>query len=228
MKNWPMILITAGVLMLLVGSYMGLYVAPAEAYMGDVQRIMYVHVPTAWNAMLALSFTFVCALMYLFRGDWKWDARLEGTMEVGVVLSLLLCIQGSIWARPTWGVWWDWDPRLTTTAVMVFAFSAILALRKFVEEPRRRATWSAVATIVAAIDVPIVYYSVQWWNSLHQQQSSPETVSSAFYLPLRINAIAMLVLMIGLISLRSRMASLRLRHELAPPLPGNLAAEVAR
>ena len=110
----------------------------------------------------------------------------------------------------------------------VFAFSAILALRKFVEEPRRRATWSAVATIVAAIDVPIVYYSVQWWNSLHQQQSSPETVSSAFYLPLRINAIAMLVLMIGLISLRSRTASLRLRHELAPPLPETLAVGVVR
>jgi heme exporter protein C len=228
MKNWPIVVITAGVMMLLVGSYMGLYVAPAEAYMGDVQRIMYVHVPTAWNAMLALTFTFVCALMYLFRGDWKWDARLEATMEVGVVLSLLLCIQGSIWARPTWGVWWDWDPRLTTTAVMVFAFSAILALRKFVEEPRRRATWSAVATIVAAIDVPIVYYSVQWWNSLHQQQSSPETVSSAFYVPLRINAIGMLVLMIGLISLRSRTATLRLRHELAPPLPETLAVGVAR
>lgn len=169
--------------------------------------------------MLALTFTFVCAVMYLFRSNFDWDSLMEGTMEVGVTLSLLLCIQGAIWARPTWGVWWDWDPRLTTTAVMVFAFGGILALRKFVEDPPRRATWSAVATIVAAIDVPIVYYSVRWWNSLHQQQSSPETVSSAFYLPLRINAIGMLVLMVGLIAVRSRTAALRLRHELAPPLP---------
>ena len=92
---------------------------------------------------------------------------------MGVVLSALLCMQGAIWAKPTWGVWWDWDPRLTTTAVLVFAFGGILALRQFVDDPVKRATWSAVATIIAYVDVPIVYFSVKWWNSLHQLQSSP-------------------------------------------------------
>src|SRR5688572_15927929 len=152
----PYVFLTLGVLSLLIGSYIGLFVAPAERYMGDVQRIMYVHVPTAWNAMLALTFSFLCALMFLFRGDWRWDSRLEASMEFGVTLSVLLCIQGSIWAKPTWGIWWDWDPRLTTTAVMVFAYAGILALRRFVEEPSRRATWSAVATLIASVDVPIV------------------------------------------------------------------------
>src|SRR6266496_719034 len=189
----PYALAGFGLLLLLWGSYWGLFLAPKEEYMGDVQRIMYVHVPTAWNAMLALTYAFGCALTFLLRGGWKWDARLEAALEVGVMLSLLLCMQGS--------------------------FSAILALRRFVDDPVKRAVWSAVAAIVAYVDVPIVYFSVKWWNSLHQTQSSPQTVSSAFHWPLRINAFGILFLMSGLISLRSRLAALRLRGELAPPLP---------
>ena len=207
----------AGAAFLIAGSGWGLFKAPPEVFMGEVQRIMYVHVPTAWNAMLALSFAFGCALAFLFTGDWKWDSRLEAALEVGVVLSLLLCAQGAIWAKPTWGVWWDWDPRLTTTAVMFFAFVGILALRKFVEDPVKRATWSSVATIIAYADVPIVYYSVRWWNSLHQLQSSPSTVSRQFWLPLRMNAFGILFLMTAFIMLRARVASMRLAQELVPP-----------
>ena len=206
-----------GFALLAVGSYWGLFVAPKETYMGDVQRIMYVHVPTAWNAMLAFTFAFGCAVASLLRGGYKWDARLEAAMEVGVVLAALLCFQGAIWAKPTWGVWWDWDPRLTTTAIMLLAFSGIIALRGFVEDPGRRAVWSAVAAIIAFADVPIVYFSVKWWNSLHQMQSTPETVSRAFHWPLRVNAFGVLFLMCGMIALRSRIAALRLGRELAPP-----------
>jgi heme exporter protein C len=213
----PYACLVLGVLCLLSGSYLGLFVAPPEHYMGDVQRIMYVHVPTAWNALLAMTFAFGCAVMVLFTGDWKWDARLEGAIEVGVLLGFLLCCQGAIWAKPTWGVWWDWDPRLTTTAVLVFAFLGIVALRRFVDDPQRRATWSAVATIIAYVDVPIVYFSVRWWNSLHQLQSSPATVSKSFHLPLRLNAFGILFLMTGFIMLRARIASQRLSEELAPP-----------
>lgn len=216
-----------GVLLLAVGSYWGLAIAPAETYMGEVQRIMYVHVPTAWNGMLAFTFAFACAMMLLFRGGWKWDSRMEAATEVGVVLAVLLCVQGSIWAKPTWGVWWDWDPRLTTTAVLVFLFTGILALRQFVDDPVKRATWSAVAIVIAFVDVPIVYFSVRWWNSLHQVQSTPDTVSAAFHWPLRINALGLLALMIGLISLRTRTAALRLRSELAPPLPEPAPTDVA-
>jgi heme exporter protein C len=215
----PYVLGGLGFALLLWGSIWGLLFAPREVYMGDVQRIMYVHVPTAWNTMLAFTFAFACALLSLFRGGWQWDARLEASLEVGVVFSVLLCTQGSIWAKPTWGVWWDWDPRLTTTAVMIFAFGAILALRQFVDDPVKRAVWSAVAAVIAYVDVPIVYFSVRWWNSLHQMQSTPETVSRAFHWPLRINAFGVLFLMSGLIALRSRVSTLRLQGELAPPLP---------
>ncbi|HEU4523205.1 MAG TPA: cytochrome c biogenesis protein CcsA [Thermoanaerobaculia bacterium] len=213
----PYVLIALGVAFLLVGSYFGLFVAPPERYMGEVQRIMYVHVPTAWNALLAITFAFVCAIVYLFKADFKWDARMEAAIEVGVLLAFLLCVQGAIWAKPTWGVWWDWDPRLTTTAVLLFAFLGILALRRFVDDPVKRAIWSSVATIIAFVDVPIVYFSVRWWNSLHQLQSSPSTVSSQFYLPLRVNAFGVLFLMTGFIMLRARLASMRLVSEVAPP-----------
>ena len=213
------VLIALGIATLLFGSYVGLFVAPQEKFMGEVYRILFVHVPTAWNALLALTFAFGCALMFLFRGDWRWDARLEAGIEIGVVLSFLLCCQGAIWAKPTWGVWWDWDPRLTTTAVLLAAFLGILALRRFVDDPVKRATWSAVATVIAYVDVPIVYFSVKWWNSLHQMQSTTNTVSSAFHLPLRVNAIGILLLLIGVITLRTRIAKMRLRGELAPPEP---------
>ena len=213
----PHVMVGLGVACLLVGSYLGLFVAPPETFMGNVQRIMYVHVPTAWNAMLAMTFAFACAVIYLFTAAWKWDARLEASIEVGVLLAFMLCMQGSIWAKPTWGVWWDWDPRLTTTAILLFAFLGVMALRKFVDDPVKRAVWSSVATIIAYVDVPIVYFSVKWWNSLHQAQSSPATVSRSFYLPLRLNAFGILFLMTGFIMLRSRLASLRLAGELTPP-----------
>lgn len=214
-----MFFIAAGVTLLLAGSYIGLAVAPKERFMGDVQRIMYVHVPTAWNWMLAVLFSLWCAVAFLFKNDFKWDARLEAGLEVGTLLAFLLCCQGSIWAKPTWGVWWDWDPRLTTTAVLLFAFLGILALRNFVEDPVKRAVWSAVATIIASIDLPIVYMSVKWWNSLHQLQSTPQTVSSSFHLPLRMNAFGVLFLMIGFIMVRARIAALRTARELdAPPV----------
>jgi heme exporter protein C len=223
----PKILLAAGIVLLLLGSYWGLFIAPPEEFMGDTQRIMYVHVPTAWFALLALTIAFLCAVVFLFRSDFKWDARMEGSIETGVVFGFLLCCQGAIWAKPTWGVWWDWDPRLTTTAVLLFAFLGILALRKFVDDPAKRAIWSAVATIIAYVDVPIVYFSVKWWNSLHQQQSNPNTVSKPFWIPLRANAFGILLLMTAFIMLRSRIAALRLEHELAPPPLAEPAGELA-
>ena len=223
----PHALMALGAVFLLTGSYFGLFVAPPEHFMGEVQRIMYVHVPTAWNWMLAVLFTFGASVAYLFTSDFKWDARTEAGLEVGALLGFLLCCQGAIWAKPTWGVWWDWDPRLTSTAVLLCSFAGILALRRFVDDPAKRAILCSVATIIASVDLPIVYFSVRWWNSLHQLQSSPQTVSSQFHLPLRLNAFGILFLMSGFIALRSRIASQRLAAELAPPPQQDLVGELA-
>jgi heme exporter protein C len=202
-----------GLLLLLVGSFMGLFLAPSERYMGDVQRIMYVHLPSAWNGMLCYTFAFGFALASLWQHKPKWDALTVGAIEVGALLNALLLVQGSIWARPTWGVWWDWDVRLTTSLIMLLLFAGVLALRSFVEDPTRRATWTAITTIVAFIDVPLVYFCVRWWRSLHQVQSTPETVSAGMVWPLRINSIALLFLVIWMVAQRARLELIRHRNE---------------
>lgn len=209
-------LIVLGTILFIAGSYYGLAVAPAEQYMGDVQRIMYVHVPTAWSAMLVLIWAFICAIAWLVTARWHWDHRLEAAIEMAILLSFLLSVQGAIWAKPTWGVWWDWDPRLTTVAILLMAFLGIAALRRFVEQPVRRATWSAVATIIGFIDVPIVYFSVKWWNSLHQQQSTVSTISREFAIPLLLNFAGLLLVIGGVMALRTRVAELRIEEEIAP------------
>jgi len=202
-----------GLILLLVGSYIGLFVAPPERYMGEVQRIMYVHLPSAWTCMLCYLFAFGFAIASIWQHKPKWDALTVGAIEVGAVLNALLLIQGSIWARPTWGVWWDWDVRLTTSLIMLLLFAGVLALRSFVEDPTRRATWTAIATIVAFVDVPLVYFCVRWWRSLHQVQSTPETVSLGMVVPLRLNSIAFLLLVIWMVAQRARLELIRHQKE---------------
>lgn len=209
-----------GLALLITGHGLGLFWAPREAMMGDVGRILYVHVPTAWVALLTYLAAFVCAIGALATGGRRWDAAMEGAVEVGVLLNALLLVQGSIWARPTWGVWWTWDPRLTTAAVMVAAFSVVLVLRRLIDAPERRLSASAVATIIAFADVPVVYFSVKWWRSLHQPFSSPQTVDAAMVLPLRIAAFGMLFLSLSFVVARARIALARLaKEDDAPELP---------
>ena len=132
MKRWLDIgLPLVGIIGLAVGGVLGLAVAPAERNMGDVYRILYVHVPAAWAALLAVTVTFAASLVFLLRASFKADAIAEASAEVGVFFGALLIVLGSIWAKPTWGVYWDWDPRLTTAAIMLFAFAGYLALRRF-------------------------------------------------------------------------------------------------
>ncbi len=160
MKQWHNAVGALGAALFVGGSVWGLFFAPRETYMGDVQRIMYVHVPTAWNALLVFTFALVCAVAYLWSATQKWDHYLEAAAEVGVLLGALLLVQGSIWARPTWGVWWSWDPRLTSSAVMVLMFAGVVALRGFVDDANRRADLGAVATGIAYVNSPSVYFSV--------------------------------------------------------------------
>lgn len=220
--KWEMLWGGLGLILIVVGHYMGLFVAPKEAMMGDVGRILYVHVPTAWVALLTYLIAFVIAIGSLWTGKVVWDAHLEATIEVGIVLNVLLTIQGSIWARPTWGIWWTWDPRLTTTAIMVLSFVGVMLLRKSIENPERRSLITAIGAIIAFVNVPIVYMSVRWWRTLHQDFSSTDTVSNTMVLPLRIAAFGMLFLMIGLILSRGKIALKRLQEELeTPDLPSS-------
>jgi heme exporter protein C len=165
--NRILLILTA--LVLIVGTYLGLLWAPTEATMGDVQRIFYYHVPSAWVAFLAFFFVFLFSFMYLLRGGRAWDVRAAAAAEVGILFCSLVIITGPIWATPVWGYPWAWDARLTLTLVLWLIYVAYLMLRHYMTDPERRATYSAVVGIVGFVDVPLVYFSIRWWRTQHPQ-----------------------------------------------------------
>ncbi|MGI8756550.1 MAG: cytochrome c biogenesis protein CcsA [Acidimicrobiales bacterium] len=136
--------------------------------MGQTVRIMYVHVPVAVACYTAFLVTAVASAMYLWKRTAGWDALAAASVEVGVVFTALTLATGSIWGHITWGTWWEWDPRLTSTALMFVLYLGYLALRRAIVDPVARAKRSAVLGVVAFINVPIVHFSVDWWRSLHQ------------------------------------------------------------
>lgn len=147
----------------------GLFVVPPDATQGNVQRLMYVHVPVAWVTFLAFGVVFIASVAYLKTGRIGWDRVAAASAEIGVQFCALTIVLGSLWGRPVWGTWWTWDPRLTTTAVLLLIYVGYLSLRRVADSPARRAKWSAVVGVIGFIDVPIVHQSVVWWRSLHQQ-----------------------------------------------------------
>jgi heme exporter protein C len=154
---------------LVATAVIGLFVVPPDATQGEVQRLMYVHVPIAWVMFLAFGVVFLASVAYLKTKRIQWDRVAAASAEIGVQCCALTIVLGSLWGRPVWGTWWTWDPRLTTTAVLLLIYVGYLSLRKVADSPARRAKWSAVVGVIGFIDVPIVHESVVWWRSLHQQ-----------------------------------------------------------
>ncbi len=148
--------------------FLGLFVAPTDRDQGAVQRIMYVHVPSAWLAYLAFFVTMVGSAAYLWRRELRFDRLAASSAELGLLFTGITIMSGAIWGKATWGVWWDWDPRLTTTAVLFVVYAGYLLLRSSLIDRIRRARISAVLGIVAFINVPVVHFSVLWWRGLHQ------------------------------------------------------------
>jgi len=147
---------------------MALWVTPPDAVQGDVFRLIYLHVPAAWLAYLAFAVVFVASIAYLRTQRTRWDRLAAASAEVGVLFTALTLVIGSIWAKPVWGTWWTWDPRLTTTAILLLIYLGYLAVRRLPDSPARRGRWAAVVGVVGFVDVPIVHLSVTWWRSLHQ------------------------------------------------------------
>jgi heme exporter protein C len=193
--RWPLFGVFA-ILFLIAGQVLGLAGSPADRDMGDLEKIIYVHVPIAWVMSVTFTIVMFYSLRYLWKHDERDDLAAASAAEVGTVLNGLTLLIGMIFSKPTFGVWWAWDARLTSTLVLFLVFVGYLSLRGFVDDPERRAQWSAAVGILGAINVGIVYMSVRWWRTLHQIQSSPETVDATYVLALRVNAFAILFLMI--------------------------------
>jgi len=185
-----------------------LYVSPADRDMGHLQKIMYVHVPAAWVAFAAFGGVAVYSALYLWKRVARHDLVAASCAEVGTVFTALTIVLGSIWGKPTWGVWWTWDPRLTTTAILLLIFVGYIALRSFTDDEERRARWSAAVGILGAINVPIVFMSVRWWRTIHQVQSSPQSIAKPYAYGLLVNTLAFTLLGIAYIAHRYHTARL--------------------
>src|SRR5205809_516872 len=156
------------VLGLALGLVMGFLVAPRELTQGNVQRIMYVHVPAILVAYLAFGVVLVASIVYLVRRIDAADRVAHASAEVGLLFTGINIVTGAIWGKPTWGTWWTWDARLTSVSIMFVIYLAYLLLRAMIEDHERAARFAAVLGIVAALDIPLVHFSAGWWRSLHQ------------------------------------------------------------
>jgi heme exporter protein C len=154
-----------------IGLYLGMLRAPTDATQGDAYRIIFIHVPAAWMSMLLyVAMAFWAAI------GWAFNARLASIVAraiapTGAMFTFLALWTGALWGKPTWGAWWVWDARLTSELILLFLYLGFMALHAAIDEPRRADRAAAVLALVGVVNVPIIYFSVKWWNTLHQGSS---------------------------------------------------------
>jgi heme exporter protein C len=199
-------------LLLLAGLAAAFGYAPRDAVQGNVQRIMYIHVPAILTAYIAIGVVLVGSIGYLWRRRPVWDRVAAAAGELAVCFIALALVTGSIWGKPTWGTWWTWDARLTSTALLFVIYLGYLLLRSVVDDPERAATYAAVLGILGALDVPIIHFSVQWWRTLHQPATvlrpQAPTMDPAMLLALGVNLAAFVCTFAYLASRRYRLLTL--------------------
>lgn len=201
---------------ILISLYLIFIFVPTEANQGNVYRIMYIHVPCAWVALVAFGVVFIGSVGYLWKRSLAADELAYAGAEIGFVFCCCLLITGPLWAKPVWGIWWTWDPRLTLTFVLWLLYAAYLLLRSFFVNPSQGALLSAVVGIIGFIDVPIDYMSIRWWRTQHPQpviMGGPDAgLPPKMEITLFVAAGAFLCLFLYL--LRQRLALGRARREL--------------
>lgn len=218
---------------LMVSVVLSLVVAPPDSVQGEVQRLMYIHVPAAWLAYLSFAVVFVASIAYLKTKKIRWDRMAWASAEIGVMFTALAIVLGALWGKPVWGTWWTWDPRLTTTAVLLLIYVGYLSIRRISDNPTRTARWCAVVGIVGFVDVPIVHLSVVWWRSLHQgptvlRLGGPE-IQGSMLTALLVGVAAFTIVYAYLMTLRLRVGRLEeraAREALSPAIEIPVEAEV--
>jgi len=197
---------------------LGLWTTPPDVVQGELVRLIYIHPAIATMGEVAFGVTALASLLYLWRRtrDRRWDLLAGVSAEVGVVFASLTLVTGSIWGRPTWGVWWTWDARLTLTAILLLIYTGYLMLRSLIEDESRAASAAAVLGIIGFLDIPLIHMSVYWWRTLHQppsilQPNKPpwENVHPSMLTALAISFAGFLLLYFYLLSLRYRLGEMR-------------------
>jgi heme exporter protein C len=161
------ILDIVSIVLLAIATYLALVFAPTELVMGDVQRVFYFHIGTAWTALLGFILAAVFSVAYLVTKDLKWDRLQVASIEVSLVFFLITIVLGSIWARPAWNTWWTWDPRLTTAAVTELIYVAYFMLRQGIDDPDKRARFGAVYALIGGLSAPITFFAIRLFRTIH-------------------------------------------------------------
>ena len=155
------------IIVLAIATYLALVFAPTERVMGEVQRVFYFHIGTAWTALLGFILAAVFSVIYLVTKDLKWDRLQVAAIEVSLVFFLITIVLGSIWARPAWNTWWTWDPRLTTAAITELIYVAYFMLRQGIDDPDKRARFGAVYALVGGLSAPITFFAIRLFRTIH-------------------------------------------------------------
>jgi len=166
---WPLVVAAAG--LIAAGLWFGLLASPADYQQGETVRIMYVHVPAAWIATLGYVALGLCGLFYVVWRHPLADIALRAMAPAGAMFAFLTLVTGAFWGKPMWGAWWVWDARLTSMLILLFFYLGVIALANGFDQPERGSRPAALLALVGVINVPIVKFSVDWWNTLHQPAS---------------------------------------------------------
>lgn len=228
-RRWAVALSLLAAATLLPVLWMVFFYVPTEVTMGVVQRIFYVHVPSAWVAFLAFGIVALCSLGYLWLRDERLDAISVSAAELGTVFTTIVLLTGPLWGRIAWGAWWVWEPRLTLTLLLWFIYLGYFMLRGATESPERGKRFAAVLGIVGAVDIPLIHLSVQWFRSQHPKpvilrpegpEADPAIVQTLLlsFLGFTLLFFALLLFRYGLERLRREAEALRVRREMERPV----------
>jgi heme exporter protein C len=203
----PWLWLTAA-LLIGVTLYTALFVVPPDYLQGDTVRIMYIHVPSAWMALFVYVFVAGASAVGLIFKHPLADVAAKAAAPIGAAFTFLTLVTGSLWGRPMWGTWWEWDARLTSVLVLFFLYLGYMALWRGIEDPIRAAKAAAVLAIVGIVNVPIIHFSVEWWRTLHQPASvfrlDGPTIHITMLWPLLVGALGFMVLFAAILLLRMR------------------------
>ncbi|MBI3898221.1 MAG: heme ABC transporter permease [Gammaproteobacteria bacterium] len=199
---------TATVLLLAIGLYQGLFVAPPDYQQGNSVRIMFIHVPAAWMSMFVYVVMAVAGATGLI-----WNVKLAEVLArscapIGASFTLLALATGSLWGRPMWGTWWAWDARITSELILLFLYMGFMALQASIDDPKRAARAAAILALVGVVNIPIIHFSVEWWNTLHQPASvarmGKPTIHLSLLIPLLLMAAAFKTYFVTVLLMRMR------------------------
>ena len=183
------------------GLYLGLFIAPPDYQQGDAFRIMYVHVPSAWISLFAYSIVFFSAIISLIWHIKVYDTILLASCKLGALFTLFTLITGAIWGKPMWGTWWAWDARLTSELILFFIYISILLLHGSFDDKKKATISVNILAIIGFINIPIIHFSVEWWNTLHQGPSvikmSTPSIAGEMLTPLIITATGFTLFFLG-------------------------------